>query len=449
MELPTCIQLDVIRRVDTFTRPVEELPSDGILAEYADVFTGLGCFPGEHHIVIDTNVTPVIHAPRRVPLSLQPKLKQTLEAMVKTGTIVKRDEPTDWVSSLLLVEKPNGKIRLCLDSTDLNRAIKREHYAIPTSEDVIVKLHGTKIFTVIDMKDAFWQIKLDNYSSRLCTFNTPFGRFSFCRLPFGIKSASEVLQKRNIELFGDIPGVRIIFDDLLIAAHDEAEHDVIFRTVLERARRYNARFNSDKLQFKVKKVKYVGIQIAADGIRPDPDKVSAIVNMDIPADVKAVQRFLGTVTYLSKFIPNFSSITEPLRALIKSDMPWTWTETQQAAFDKLKQLVVVSPVLRYFDTSKPAVIQTDASSTGLGSCLMQDGAPIVFASRVLTDCKTRYAQIEKEMLAIVFACEKFSRYIYGQLVTVQSDHKPLQSVFTKSIAATPRLQCMLLRLLKF
>ena len=275
--------MDVIRRVDTFTRPVEELPSDGILAEYADVFTGLGCFPVEHHIVIDTNVTPVIHAPRRVPLSLQPKLKQTLEAMVKTGTIVTRDEPTNCVSNLLLVEKPNGKIRLCLDSTDLNRAFKREQYAIPTSEDVIVKLHGTKILTVIDMKDAFWQIQLDNYSSRLCTFNTPFGRFSFCRLPFGIKSAPEVLQKRNMELFGDIPGVHIIFDDLLIAAHDEAKHDVIFRTVLERARRYNARFNREKLQFKVKKVKYVRLQIVADGIRPDPDKVSAIVNMDTPA----------------------------------------------------------------------------------------------------------------------------------------------------------------------
>ena len=300
------------------------------------------------------------------------------------------------------------------------------------------------------MKDAFWQIKLGNYSSRLCTFNTPFGRCSFCRLLFGIKSAPEILQKRNMELFGDIPGVHIIFDDH-IASHDEAEHDVIFRMVLERARRYNARFNRDKLQFKVKKVKFVGLQIAADGIRPDSDKVSAIVNMDTPADVKAVQHFLGTVTYLSKFIPNLSIIiTELLCALIKSDMPWTWTEVQQAAFDNLKPLVVVSPVLRYFDTPKSALIQTDASSTGLGSCLMQDGAPIAFASRALTDCETQYVQIEKEMLAIVFACEKFAHYVYGQLVTVQSDHKPLESVFKKSITATiSRLQRMLLRLLKF
>ena len=131
-----------------------------------------------------------------------------------------------------------------------------------------------------------------------------------------------------MDLFGDFPGVHIIFDDLLITAHDEAEHDVIFRTVLERARCYNAQLNRDKLQFKVEKVKYVGLQIAADGIRPDPYKVFAIVNMAAPTDVKAVLRFLGVVTYLSKFIPNFSTNTELLRALIKSDMPWTWTETQ-------------------------------------------------------------------------------------------------------------------------
>ena len=195
--LLTCIQLDVIRCVDTFTRPVEERPSDSILAKYVDVFTGFGCFPVEHHIVIDMNYMLIIHAPLRVSLSLQPKLKQTLEAMMKTGTIVKRDKSTDWFSSLLLVEKSNGKIRFCLDSTDLNWAIKQQYYVIPINENVIAKLHDTKIFTAINIKDAFWQIKLDNYSLRLCTFNTPFGRFSFCRLSFGIKSVSEVLQKRN------------------------------------------------------------------------------------------------------------------------------------------------------------------------------------------------------------------------------------------------------------
>ena len=135
------------------------------------------------------------------------------------------------------------------------------------------------------------------------------------------------------------------------------------------------------------------------------------------------------MTYFSKFIPNFSIITESLHALIKLDLLWIWIETQQAVFDNLKPLVVVSPVLRYFYSSKPTVIQTDASSTGQGSCLMQDGASIAFVSRALKDCETRYVQIEKQILAIVFACEKVAHCIYGQLVTVQNDHKSLESVF--------------------
>jgi len=156
------------------------------------------------------------------------------------------------------------------------------------------------------------------------------------------------------------------------------------------------------------------------------------------------------VTYLSKFVPHLADLTAPLRQLLRKGMPWSWTEQHDQAFNNIKQAVASASVLQYFDPSKPVVIQTDASSTGLGSCLLQDGKPVEFISRALTDAETRYAQIEKELLAIVFACIKFHQYIYGRPVTVQSDHKPLQSVFQKSVASTtPRLQRMLLRLLEY
>lgn len=444
--LPTCVKLDILRQVDGVSLET----TSTLIAEYADVFDGLGCFPGEHHITTDTSVSPVIHAPRRVPLSLQPKLKQQLDRMVKAGVLSKRDEPTDWVNSLLLVEKKDGSLRLCLDPRDLNQAIKREHYAIPTSDDVTARLHGKNLFTIIDMKDGFWQLKLDEESSKLCTFNTPFGRYSFARLPFGISSAPEVFQKRNTEVFGDIPNAHVVFDDLIIAASNEKEHDDTLRQVLERARNYNLRFNKDKIQFKVSQVRYLGNILSPEGISADPDKVRAIVEMQHPSDKKDLLRFLGMLTYLSKFMPNFSSETQPLRALLKKDMPWSWTQHHDSTFQALKKQIASTPVLRFFDISKPAVIQTDASSMGLGSCLLQEGRPIAYASRALTDAETRYAQIEKELLAIVFACEKFSQYIYGQRTLVQSDHKPLESIFRKSISTTtPRLQRMLLRLLKY
>lgn len=173
--LPTCQSLNLMKRVCEVSdrNPM----SDSLLCEYADVFSGLGEIPGEHHIRIDDSISPVVHAPRRVPIALEAKLKQTLQQMERQGVIIKRDDPTDWVNSLLVVEKRDGSLRLCLDPRDLNRAIKREHYRIPTCDDVFSKLSGKNVFTIIDMKSGFWQIKLDDYSSRLCTFNTPFGRY--------------------------------------------------------------------------------------------------------------------------------------------------------------------------------------------------------------------------------------------------------------------------------
>jgi hypothetical protein len=450
--LPSCCQLDIIRRVDAISSsptPASQSTTD-LLTEFAEVFTGLGRFPGQYHIVLADNAVPVIHPPRRVPLALQPKLKEALDAMERNGIIVKRDEPTDWVNSLLVVEKKNKTLRLCLDPRDLNRYIKREHYLIPTCDDVITHFHGKRIFTVIDMKDSFWQVALDEPSSLLCTFNSPFGRYSFRRLPFGISCAPEVLQKWNMQLFGDIPGVYVVFDDIIVAANNEAEHDATLRVVLERARKHDVRFNKDKLQYKVPQVKYVGHIVSGQGLSPDPEKVQAIVNMPTPTCAEGLSRFIGMGNWLSKFIPNFSSVTQPLRQLLQDDVTWAWSAVHDEAVRRVKELVSTAPVLRFFNPSSPAIIQTDASSTGLGSCLMQDGHPVAFASRALTDAETRYAQIEKELLAIVFACNKFSNLIYGRHTLIHSDHKPLEQIFKKSISqTTPRLQRMLLCLLKF
>jgi hypothetical protein len=448
--LPSCCQLDIIRRVDVISSSPASQSTTDLLTEFAEVFTGLGRFPGQYHIVLADNAVPVIHPPRRVPLALQPKLKEALDAMERNGIIVKRDEPTDWVNSLLVVEKKNKTLRLCLDPRDLNRYIKREHYLIPTCDDVIMHFHGKRIFTVIDMKDSFWQVALDEPSSLLCTFNSPFGRYSFRRLPFGISCAPEVLQKRNMQLFGDIPGVYVVFDDIIVAADNEAEHDATLRVVLERARKHDVRFNKDKLQHKVPQVKYVGHVVSGQGLSPDPEKVRAIVNMPTPTCAEDLSRFIGMGNWLSKFIPNFSAVTQPLRQLLQDDVTWAWSAVHDEAVCRIKELVSTAPVLRFFNPSLPAIIQTDASSTGLGSCLMQDGHPVAFASRALTDAETRYAQIEKELLAIVFACNKFSNLIYGRHTLVHSDHKPLEQIFKKSISqTTPRLQRMLLCLLKF
>ena len=320
----------------------------------------------------------------------------------------------------------------------------------PVLEDVLPELAGKSVFSVLDLKDAYWQIKLDDESSYLCTFNTPFGRFRFLKMPFGISSAAEVLQRKTHQVFGDISGVHIIADDMLIAAENKAEHDQIMRRVLERGIQKNIKFNFSKLKLKRPSVEYNGVIISAQGQRPDPKKVNAIAEMPDPTDKEGVRRLIGMVNYLTPFIPNKAEVIAPLRALLRNDVPFHWEHEQVAAVDRIRTILTSDPVLQIFDPKKPTTIQADASSTGLGACLMQDSRPVAYASRSLTDTESRYAQIEKELLAIVFAVTKFHFYIYGREVLIESDHKPLESIVKKPLhTATPRIQLMLLRLMRY
>ena len=173
--------------------------------------------------------------------------------------------------------------------------------------------------------------------------------------------------------------------------------------------------------------------------------------MPRPENGASVQRILGVVQYLSKFLPRLSDISKPLRDLTRQDVEWHWDEPQERAFEQLKETVSVSPILRYYNLQEKVTIQCDASQHGLGAVLLQGGQPVAYASRALTPSEENYAQIEKELLAIVFACEKFDAYIYDRhSVRVQTDHKPLKSIFRKELCVAPkRLQRMLLRLQKY
>ena len=171
------------------------------------------------------NCTSVVNPPRRVPHSLKQRLHHALDQNVKSGVLVKVDQPTDWVNNLVIVEKKNGSLRLCLDPRDLNKSIKREHYKIPTMQEIASEFAGKTVFSTLDLKDGYWQVQLDEESSLLCTFNSPFGRYRFTRMPFGIKSASEVLQKKNEEAFSGIPGIHIVADDIIIAAVNIEEYN--------------------------------------------------------------------------------------------------------------------------------------------------------------------------------------------------------------------------------
>ena len=463
----TCQELNLIKvMVDDILDPetvnsvndkpqTSVLTKDRILKDYSDVFEGLGCMDGLYHMEVDDNVKPVIHPPRKVPVALRDRLKEELDTLVKEEVITPVTEPTNWVSSLVLVNKPD-KLRICIDPQDLNKALLRAHYLLPTIEEVATRLSKAKVFSVLDAKNGFWQVQLDKESSFLTTFNTPFGRYRWLRLPFGIKTAPEVYQCRIHESLQGLSGIEDIVDDILCVGEGDTyesaveDHDKNLIALLERCREKNIKLNPKKLQLRKQEVPYIGHLLTSDGLKPDPNKVKAIVEMPTPADKQSLQRLLGMITYLSKFLPNLSEVTKPLRRLLDKDVEWRWDDSHKEALNRVKHLITREPVLSYFDNAKEVTLQCDASESGLGATIMQEGRPVAFSSRALTSTERNYAQIENELLSIVHGCTRFDQYVYGREITVQTDHKPLVNIFNKPLLSAPRrLQRMLLQLQKY
>ncbi|KAJ8371257.1 hypothetical protein SKAU_G00112850 [Synaphobranchus kaupii] len=453
----TCERLGLV----TFTVPEElntvearqsaRLTKDQLLRDYHDVFNDpIESVPGEIHFELDPDVTPVQCAPRNVPVALKARVKEELDRHVEVGNIVPVTEPTAWISNMVTVAKPE-KIRICIDPKPPNRALLRSHYHMPTLEDVLYKLPKARLFTLADARDAFLQCKLDDASSRLTTFWTPWGQMRWLKLPFGVSVAPEIYQRKQHELLSGLAGIEPIADDILVVgcgdtdAEAELDHS---SALMERCRAVGLRLSERKLQFKLKAVHFHGHILSSEGLKIDPEKTRAVLEMPTPTDVKAVQRFIGFVTYLARFLPKLSEVCEPLRRLLDKDIMWHRLPKHEVAVREVKRLVTNTPVLKYYDITKPVTIQSDACMTGLGGCLLQGGQPVAFASRALTPTEQNYAQIEKECLSIVFACQRFHQYLYGrEAITAETDHKPLITIFKKPLLSAPkRLQGMLLQL---
>ena len=222
-------------------------------------------------------------------------------------------------------------------------------------------------------------------------------------------------------------------------------HDANMHGMISRCKETGLKLNPHKCFIKEDQIIFYGLICTKDGIQPDPSKVSALKQMEPPANKQEVQTFLGIANYMSPFIPNLSTLTAPLRELITDKTPFCWNATYQQAPDKIKESISNKVTLTYFDSSKPILLQVDASLQGLGAALLQDDKPVAFASKALTNTERRHANIEREMLAVVYRCERFHTYLFGRNFTVHSDHKPLESIHLKHLtAAPPQLQQMLL-----
>ncbi|XP_063923109.1 uncharacterized protein K02A2.6-like [Zophobas morio] len=437
--LSALIELNLVKRIQTHSTVNNvEVNKSVLLSEYSDVFEGLGQIKKNPcDFTLKSNYEPKIVPCRKVPFRLMDKLENTLKRMIKDEVIVEVREPTEYVHPIVLVNKPDNEVRICLDPQNLNNALAREHYEIPTFEEVTSDMSGSKIFSTLDANKGFWQITLTEQASKLTTFATPFGRFKFLRLPYGISNAPEIFHRTFTEIFQGIPNIKIYIDDIILYAKDEREHDKILKLVLERAREFGVKFNKSKSKFNQKEIKYVGHILSRDGIRVDPSKIEAIKQIKPPKNCKELSRFLGMITYVAKFIPNLTQKTSNLRQLLRKDTHFDWNETHEQDFNSLKDILTSTPVLQFYDNKKEIVLSVDSSKDGLGAVILQDGSPIAYASKSLNETQQNYAQIEKETLAIAFGCQRFHQYLYGKSFVVESDHRPLETIFKKPLNKCP------------
>ena len=242
-------------------------------------------------------------------------------------------------------------------------------------------------------------------------------------------------------------GTMSIADDVGVFGKDKAEHDANLHNLMKTSRRHGLVFNIDKCEIKPQSLKFFGLVFDAEGAHPDPKRTRDIEQMGRPANSTELQEFLGIATYMSPFLPKLSQQIAPLRDLLKKEAEFERTPSHDAVFEDTKALICRHVTLSYLRPEVDSVVQVDASSRGLGAVLLQNGKPIAFASKTLSDCEQRYANIEREMLAVVFGCERFHTYLFGKRFLVQSDQKPLEMIHRKNLAAAPqRLQRMLLRL---
>ena len=369
--------------------------------------------------------------------------KIMIDDLLESGVLEKVTNPTEWCSPAHFVPKSNGKLRLVTDYTRLNKWVKRPIHPFPTATDIFQCLQpNSKYFCTLDLKNAYFQMELDEEAKNLTTFLLPYpvnGRYRYTRAPMGLKSSGDELNTRTDNIFAGIKNTQKLIDDILCEGDTVESLIKTIKEVLKRCRKYNITVSKSKFKMGTS-VKFGGYIVSNKGVIPDPDKIEAIMNFQSPTDVKCVRSFLGLINQLTSYHPDIAQASTRIRELLKKDVPFIWQAEHENEFRKLKDILKTSGILQAFDKDLKTILLTDASKlNGLGWALIQmksDGSIslIKCGSSSLTPAQKNYAVIELEMLAIHTAIRKCDYYLRGlQGFEVHTDHRPLIGIFKKDI----------------
>ncbi|XP_050113983.1 uncharacterized protein LOC126592327 [Malus sylvestris] len=418
---------------DVASTSIEEV---GVVRHYPDVFPddlpglppdrevefSIDLLPGTDHI----SLTPY----RMAPAELR-ELKIQLQELLDKGFIQPSSSP--WGAPVLFVRKKDGTFRLCIDYRQLNRVTIKNRYPLPRIDDLFDQLKGACVFSKIDLRSGYYQLKIKEDDVPKTAFRTRYGHYEFSVMPFGLTNAPAAFMRLMNEVFQKYLDkfVIVFIDDILVYSKSQADHIRHLNLVLRKLREHQLYAKFSKCQFWLTEVAFLGHVVSAQGIQVDPQKIAAVENWEQPRTVTEVRSFLGLAGYYRRFVQDFSMIALPLTKLTRKDVKFEWDENCERSFQQLKYCLTHAPVLVLPDDSGNFEIYSDASLNGLGCVLMQHNKVIAYASRQLKNHERNYPTHDLELAAIVFALKIWRHYLYGEKCKIFTDHKSLQYLFTQ------------------
>lgn len=426
-----CVSVNGIQAEDTLSVGQRKQLDELLEQKFAKMGLKLGFTTmAEHEIVLQPGTKPIKQRYYPVSPAKQKIIDQELQKMLDSGII----EPSKsaWSSPVVMVPKKDGTYRFCIDYRALNAVTQKDAYPLPYVSAILDRLSGAKYLSSLDIKSAYHQVGMKQTCREYTAFTVPGrGLYQFKRMPFGLTNAPATWQRLVDTVLGaDLePYVFVYLDDVIVVTPDFNTHIEILTKVLDRLIAAGLTIGREKCNFCRQSLRYLGYIVDARGLHVDPEKVSAILNLDSPKTAKEIRRFVGMAGWYRRFIPSFSELISPLNKLTHTNTRFVWTSECENSFQKIKQLLTSAPILTRPDFSKPFSLQTDASAHGIGAVLTQkfeDGEKVIcFLSRSLTKLEQKYTTTERECLAVIWAVEKLRHYLEGTKFTVITDHASL------------------------
>ncbi|XP_062375193.1 uncharacterized protein LOC134063614 [Sardina pilchardus] len=442
--------------------PLEKQEAHALLVKYQDAFsqgeTDLGCTPLVQHTIPLLDDAPIRLRYRRLPPSQYELVKLHIQGLLEQQVI--RQSCSPYSAPIVVVQKKDGGIRMCVDYRQLNAKTRKDAYPLPRIEESLDALAGAKWFSTLDLASGYNQVPMAEKDKDKTAFCTPFGLFEFNRMPFGLCNAPSTFQRLMERIFGDksFHSLLLYLDDIVVFSTSFHQHLERLEMVLSRLQQHRLKLKLTKCHFFQSEVKYLGHVISAHGVATDPEKISAVSEWRRPTNITELRSFLGFASYYRRFVEGFAGLAAPLHAVVGKVQgsrkkpgsrvlgPFSqhWNEMCEQAFQQLKTRLVSAPVLGFADFTRPFRLEIDASHQGLGAILSQeiDGKcrPIAFASRGLRPAErnmSNYSSMKLEFLALKWAVtEKFREYLLGTKFTVYTDNNPLSYLQTAKLGAS-------------